>query len=185
MEWLLRFNMWPPGRSKTLCRSGWNRASFFGGIERIVSSIEDVLSVIATSAIFLLMFLCIANIMGAYAFSRPLLGYVELVKLAMVPIIFFGLSYTDRVGGQVRIDFLIRKLPGRSYVEFSTLLLSLFIWLIIGFSSLQWTLFHAEIGNATPILRLTIWPSELAVPIASFLLCARLLCKIIRLTWSS
>lgn len=166
-------------------RAGWTRARFFGGIDRIVSRIEDVLSIIATFTIFLLMFLCIANIIGAYAFNRPLTGYVELVKLAMVPIIFFGLSYTDRVGGQVRIDFLIQKLPRRSYIEFSTLLLSLFIWLIIGFSSLQTTLFHAEIGNATPILRLITWPSELAVPIASFVLCSRLLCKIIRLTLPS
>lgn len=167
-----------------MCNSGQNGK--FGRIDRIVSSIEDLLGIVSTFAIFLLMFLCVANIIAAYVFRHPVLGYVELVKSIMVPIIFFGLSYTDRIGGQVRVDFLFQKLPGRSYVEFFTLLLSVFIWLIIGVLSAQAVLFHAGIGNATPIIHLPTWPFELAVPIASFVLCARLLCKsfkMVKLRW--
>jgi C4-dicarboxylate transporter DctQ subunit len=161
----------------------WKRSSLFRVIEGTVSTIEDWLNLASVFIIMFLMFFATTEIVGRYLFNSPVPGHVEIVELIMAGVVFFGISYTERVDGHVRMElFVTRVLKGRSYhiAEAISAALSLFVYLFILIYSFKATLFAFQIGDNTAYLYWPTWPSKLAIPIGSFFLCIRFIIEIIQ-----
>jgi TRAP-type C4-dicarboxylate transport system permease small subunit len=161
----------------------WKRSSTLRFIEGNMRHIEDWLNLASVFIIMFLMFFATAEIVGRYFFNFPIPGHVEIVELIMAGIVFFGIAYTERVGGHVRMElFVTRVLKGRTYhiAEATTAALSLFVYIFILIYTFKATVFAFQIGDNTAYLYWPTWPSKFAIPLGSLFLCIRLIIEIIQ-----
>jgi len=161
----------------------WKRSSTLRFIEGNMRHIEDWLNLASVFIIMFLMFFATTEIVGRYIFNSPVPGHVEIVELIMAGGVFFGIAYTERVGGHVRMElFVTRVLKGRAYhiAEAITAALSLFVYIFILIYTFKATLFAFQMGDNTAYLYWPTWPSKLAIPLGSFFLCIRFLIEIIQ-----
>ena len=161
----------------------WKKSSILRVIEGNLRHVEDWLNLASVFIIMFLMFFATTEIIGRYIFNSPVPGHVEIVELIMVGIVFFGIAYTERVGGHVRMElFVTRVLKGRSYhiAEVITATLSMLVYIFILIYTFKATVFAHQIGDNTAYLYWPTWPSKLAVPIGCFFLCVRFAIEIIQ-----
>lgn len=161
----------------------WKRSFLLRVIEGNLRHVEDWLNLVAVFIIMFLMFFATAEILGRYLFNSPIPGHVEIVELIMAGVVFFGIAYTERVGGHVRMElFVTRVLKGRAYhiAEVITATLSLFVYLFILIYTYKFALFSFQIGDVTAYINWPTWPSKFAIPLGSLFLCIRFVIEIIQ-----
>ena len=161
----------------------WKRFSFLHIANANIKHIEDWLNLASVFIIMFLMFFATTEIVGRYIFNAPVPGHVEIVELIMAGVVFFGIAYTERVGGHVRMElFITRVLKGRAYhiAEAITAALSLFVYIFIFIYTFKASVFAFQMGDNTAYLYWPTWPSKFAIPLGSFFLCIRFLIEIIQ-----
>ena len=161
----------------------WKKSPLLRIIDGKIRHIEDWLNLASVFIIMFLMFFATSEIVGRYFFNSPIPGHVEIVELIMAGVVFFGIAYTERVGGHVRMElFLTHVLKGRAYhvAEATTAILSLFVYVFILIYTFKASLFAYQIGDNTAYLYWPTWPSKFAIPIGCFFLCIRFLIEIIQ-----
>lgn len=161
----------------------WKRFSTLRFIEGNMRHIEDWLNLASVFIIMFLMFFATTEIVGRYIFNTPVPGHVEIVELIMAGVVFFGIAYTERVGGHVRMElFVTRVLKGRAYhtAEAITAALSLFVYIFILIYTFKASVFAFQMGDNTAYLYWPTWPSKIAIPLGSLFLCIRFLIEIIQ-----
>jgi TRAP-type C4-dicarboxylate transport system permease small subunit len=129
------------------------------------------------------MFFATTEILGRYIFNAPVPGHVEIVELIMAGVVFFGIAYTERVGGHVRMElFITRVLKGRAYhiAEAITTTLSLFVYIFIFVYTFKFALFSLQMGDVTAYINWPTWPSKFAIPLGGFFLCIRFVIELIQ-----
>jgi C4-dicarboxylate transporter DctQ subunit len=157
--------------------AAWRNVLPLVAIDKWATRIETGINLIGAMLIAFVMFMSATGIIMRYVFNKPIYGKVEITELVMAGIVFFGLAYTQKVGGNVRMSFVIeRYIKGRSYhiVEALTLLISLFTFIILTITTLDSALYDLGFHGITPNLYLPIWPSKMAIPVGCFFLCIRL-----------
>ena len=161
----------------------WKKSFLLRAIDGNIRHIEDWLNLASVFIIMFLMFFATTEIVGRYIFNAPVPGHVEIVELIMAGVVFFGIAYTERVGGHVRMElFVTRVLKGRSYhiAEAITAALSLFVYIFILIYTFKASVFALQMGDNTAYLYWPTWPSKFAIPLGSFFLCIRFLIEIIQ-----
>jgi len=161
----------------------WKRFSLLRVIEGDLRHIEDWLNLASVFIIMFLMFFATTEILGRYIFNAPVPGHVEIVELIMAGVVFFGIAYTERVGGHVRMElFITRILKGRAYhiAEAITTTLSLFVYLFILVYTFKFALFSFQVGDTTAYIYWPTWPSKFAIPLGSLFLCIRFVIELIQ-----
>lgn len=151
-------------------------------LDRGLEKIEIKLALVSGLAVFGLMLLAVLSVGGRNLINKPVPGYVDWIELAMPLIAFLGVSYTQRLGGHIRMDILIGKLKGRllwtAELVSVLVMLMLVIFLIWG----SWAHFARSFDWAAPLwsrdstidIRLPLWPAKLLAPIAFSVLACRL-----------
>lgn len=76
----------------------------FNKVNNVMRTISNGLNYISMIAIFATMVLTFIAVLLRYLPITGFSGMIELTELAMVLIIFFGLSYTQYAGGHVHVD---------------------------------------------------------------------------------
>ncbi len=160
--------------------------SLLSRIDRGLYKLESILALICGLAVFSLMLLAVYSVSGRNIFDQPLRGYVDWIEQAMPLIAFLGISYSQRIGGHIRMDILISFLKGRPLwaVELLTSILMLMLLLLLVWGS--WAHFQRSFDFASPMwsrdssvdIRLPLWPAKLVVPVAFSVLCLRLALQI-------
>ena len=161
----------------------WKRIPLLQAIEGKIRIIEDWLNLCSVFIIMFLMFFATAEILGRYLFNSPIPGHVEIVELIMAGVVFFGIAYTERVDGHVRMElFVTRVLKGRAYhiAEVITAALSLFVYIFILIYTFKSSVFSYQMGDNTAYLYWPTWPSKFAIPLGSLFLCIRFIIEIIQ-----
>ena len=151
-------------------------------LDRGLFWLETKLALLGGIAVFSLMLLAVVSVNGRNFANSPLPGYVDWIEQAMPLISFVGISYTQRLGGHIRMDILIGRLRGRALwlVELiSTLvMLALMLLLVWGtFAHFQRAFdFNAPLWSrdSSMDISLPLWPSKLIVPIGFSVLSLRL-----------
>jgi C4-dicarboxylate transporter DctQ subunit len=155
----------------------WQRLGPLVFAENWAAKVETGLNFLGACLIAFIMFFASAGIVLRYVFNAPIYGKVEIIELVMAGVVFFGLAYTQRIGGHVRMSFVIeRYLWGRNFhmAESLTLILSLLTFAVITVATLDSTLYDLQIRGTTSNLYLPTWPSKMCIPVGSFFLCIRL-----------
>jgi TRAP-type mannitol/chloroaromatic compound transport system permease small subunit len=149
-------------------------------IDAILARVENFLNDIGGVAIFALMWLTMAEVLGRRLLNMPVPGAIDYIEVGMVLFAFIGAAYCQRQGGHVRMDLLVSNLKGRvqwAIEALGVLIAAVYIGIIV-FASAKDAWRSYEFGDETIDINLTIWPSKLVVPLALAVLELRLLVQL-------
>ncbi len=144
-------------------------------VDQVVSHAEDSLNLIAAFAIFFLMFVGVAQIVGRTVFDFAIYGYIDWIEQASVLFAFLGIAYAQRLGSHIGMDLTMGWRPSiRWKVELFGVVVALGIISVLIYASFTNFLRAYSIGDSTMDIRLPTWPAKLMVPLALSLLWLRL-----------
>jgi TRAP-type C4-dicarboxylate transport system permease small subunit len=149
-------------------------------IDSILGRVENFFNDIGGVAIFALMWLTMAEVLGRRLLNAPVPGAIDYIEVGMVLFAFMGAAYCQREGGHVRMDLVVSSLKGRvqwAVEVIGVMIAAVYIGIIVMASAKDaWRSY--EYGDETIDINLTIWPSKLIVPLALTLLELRLLVQL-------
>ena len=86
-------------------------------LDRRLAVVEDNANLIAALAIFFLMFVGVAQIVGRKVFNVAIYGYIDWIEQSSALFAFLGIAYAQRLGSHIRMDITLgwpRRLRWRS-----------------------------------------------------------------------
>lgn len=105
-------------------------------------------------------------------FFTPIVGDVEIVRLGMVILIMFGLSYTQSIDGHISIGLIVDKLPQKVQygLDIFGSLLNFLITMIIGFIFIGVGIEHkTTLPLSTDLLSIPFYPFDFIIVIGFFM----------------
>lgn len=160
--------------------------SWLSRCDRTLFSFERMLALIGGLAVFSLMVLAVFSVSGRNFMNRPLPGYVDWIEQAMPLIAFLAVSYSQRLGGHIRMDLVIGMLSGRALwlAEFASTVAMLILMLLLLWGS--YAHFDRSFDLSAPWwsrdssmdIGIPLWPGKLLAPIAFSVLCLRLILQL-------
>lgn len=79
--------------------------------EKVITVITGILTVIAATALTLMMFLTAADVLCRYIFNSPISGAMELVEYLMAIIVPFSIAYCALQKSHVAVDLIVDHFP--------------------------------------------------------------------------
>lgn len=151
--------------------------------DRALFKVESFLALAGGIAVFSLVILAVVSVSGRNLINQPLPGYIDWIEQVMPLIAFIGVSYTQRLGGHIRMDIIIGNLRGRWQwgAELISILIMLIVMLLLvwgtgshflrafDFASPNWS------RDSSLDIGLPLWPMKLVIPIAFGVLSLRLM----------
>ncbi len=160
--------------------------SLLSRFDQHLFKLESWLILLGGLAVFSLMLLAVISVGGRNFLGTPLPGYVDWIEQAMPLIAFLGVSYTQRMGGHIRMDMLVSKLKGRAFwaVELLSTILMFLLVLILVYGS--YFHFDRSFDFSAPLwsrdssmdISLPLWPAKLLIPVSFSVLAVRLFLQI-------
>lgn len=155
-------------------------APLLRAVDARLGRVETWFNLLAALFIFALMLVGIAQVLGRTLFNSPIPAYIDLVELSMATFAFLGVAYCQRLGGHVRMDWLVKMIKGRAHwaMEIMSTLIALAIIGVLAWYGFEHFLRAWQLGDSTIDAELPLWPSKLIVPVAFALLWLRLLVQL-------
>ena len=135
--------------------------------------LEKFLSYIAALVILGIMVMGTVQVIARVVFQAPIYGYSDMIEQIMTVFAFLAISYTQRLGGHVRMELILGRMSGRTLYFFEILgtVAAIGVILILTYYGYTHFLRAFENGDSTIDVNMPIWPAKLMVPLAfSFLL---------------
>ncbi len=143
--------------------------------DQALSHVEDSLNIIAALAIFFLMFIGVAQIVGRTVFDFAIYGYIDWIEQASSLFAFLGIAYAQRLGSHIGMDLTLNWRPANRWkVELFGVSMAILIITVLVYASFTNFLRAWSIGDSTMDIRLPTWPAKLMVPLALSVLWLRL-----------
>ncbi|MBL4873957.1 MAG: TRAP transporter small permease [Rhodobacteraceae bacterium] len=160
--------------------------SLLSKLDRTLYKLETHLALIGGLAAFSLVMLAVVSVTGRNLFNRPLPGYVDWIEQAMPLLAFVGVSYTQRLGGHIRMDILVGRLRGRWLwgAELASTITMLILMLLLVWGT--WAHFQRSFDFGSPNwsrdssldISLPLWPAKLLVTFSFAVLSLRLMLQV-------
>lgn len=141
-----------------------------------------VLNVISGTALSLMMFLTVADVIMR-AFGHPLVGTYEIVGILLALVIGLSIPRVSMDRAHVYMEILLDRLsPGpKAVLNISTRLLCIFLFLLIAYNLFSVGNEFRMSGEVSPTLRLPFFPVAYAVGVCCYLECLVFVYDIIRI----
>ena len=143
----------------------------------LLSSLYDgllvVLNYVSVVLIFLTAIWIFGDVVGRFIFNQPIPGTTELVKTAILPIVFLGVTYTLRKDGHIRTTVLVRRLPKRVAALFTAMgsLLGIVLFALMAYYGWEEAVKSWAVKEFEGIqLRVPTYPSRFVMVLGSVLL---------------
>ncbi len=130
-------------------------------LESIVRKSVRHLAIVAGVALLLLMLLTVYAVVMRYIFNAPILWALDVGRMGLVVLVFFGLGYCGLTGGHIAVDFISVFVPPKA-VKITDVVIrsSCFVLIaLMAWFGLQQGLDAIEMGEGT---------NELEIPLAPF-----------------
>lgn len=165
----------PPGKGRSPF------ARLLGAADEGFFKFESVLNLIAALVILAVMFIGVFQVFGRKLINLPVPGYVDVIEFVMTVFAFLSIAYTQRLGGHVRMEIIIKRFRGRALwiVEFLGTLTVIGIVAILAWFGYEHFLRAWTIGDSTIDIEIPLWPSKLLVPVAFAILLVRLFIQLL------
>jgi len=152
-------------------------------LDRALFWLETKLALLGGIAVFSLMILAVVSVGGRNFANAPLPGYVDWIEQTMPLIAFVAVSYTQRLGGHIRMDIVIGRLRGRPLwlVEMLSTLVMLTLMLLLVWGTYSHFLRAFDMNaplwsrDSSMDIGIPLWPSKLIVPVGFSVLSLRLI----------
>ena len=137
---------------------------------------ESALNLAAALVILAVMFIGVFQVFGRKLINLPVPGYVDVIEFVMTVFAFISIAYTQRLGGHVRMEIILKRFRGRTLwvVEAFGTLTVIVIVAILAWFGYEHFLRAWNIGDSTIDVEIPLWPSKLLVPAAFAVLLVRL-----------
>ena len=147
--------------------------------DKTLFHVEDGLNLIAALAVFFLMFVGVAQIVGRTIFDFAIYGYIDWIEQASSLFAFLGIAYAQRLGSHIGMDLTMNWRPqNRWRIELFAVLVTMAIISVLIFASFTNFLCAYQIGDSTMDIKLPTWPAKLMVPLALSFLWLRLVLQV-------
>jgi TRAP-type C4-dicarboxylate transport system permease small subunit len=150
-----------------------------GSIESGIHSLSRGIRYIAMAALFLMMCLVAADVIGRYVFNNPIKGALEIDELMMVVVVFLAMAYCTMNKGHIIVELLLYRLSKRNQAilnSFSSVCGAIVIALITWQTGTRgWEELLSPTGSITMLLGIPIAPLLLLAAISLFLTCLELI----------
>ena len=161
-----------------------DRSPFARGLEAADKGFfkfESALNLLAALVILAVMFIGVFQVFGRKLINLPVPGYVDVIEFVMTVFAFIAIAYTQRVGGHVRMEIIIKKFSGRSLWVLEALgtLTIIGIIAILAWFGYEHFLRAWLIGDSSIDIEIPLWPSKLLIPVAFAVLLVRLVIQLI------
>ena len=142
---------------------------------------ESVLNLAAALVILAVMFIGVFQVFGRKLFNLPVPGYVDVIEFTMTVFAFISIAYTQRLGGHVRMEIILKRFHGRTLwiMEAFGTLTAIGIVAILAWFGYEHFLRAWNIGDSTIDIEIPLWPSKLLVPVAFAILLVRLVIQLL------
>ena len=156
-------------------------ADNLGKFDKWYSWFENILNLLASFAIFFLMFVGVFQVIARTIFGTAIYGYIDWIEQSSAMFAFLGIAYCQRLGGHIRMDLLLRFMPKRLLwiVEAFAIVVALVIVTLLIDSSFNNFVRAYRLGDSTMDIKLPVWPSKLAVPVSLAVLWLRLVLQLV------
>ena len=148
-----------------------------GTVDRALHRVEKFTALLSGLGIFALMLLGVAHVLGRKFFNLPVPAYIDIVEIMMAFLVFMAISYTERLGGHIRMELFVSMLKGRWLALFEMVGVVLGLCIVAVLTYYSWT--HAmrayTLGDSSIDAQIPLWPSKMIVPLSLSLLLLRLL----------
>lgn len=147
--------------------------------DRYLTYAENSLNLIAALAVFFLMFVGVAQIVGRTVFDFAIYGYIDWIEQASSLFAFLGIAYAQRLGSHIGMDLTTGWSPANRWkIELFGVVVTITIVTILIYASFTNFVRAYSIGDSTMDIRIPTWPAKLMVPLALSVLWARLLVQV-------
>ena len=155
-------------------------ARLLGSADEGYFKFESALNLIAALVILAVMFIGVFQVVGRRLYL-PVPGYVDIIEFMMTVFAFISIAYTQRLGGHVRMEIILKRFRGRALwiVECLGTLTIIVIVAILAWYGYGHFLRAWSIGDSTMDIEIPLWPSKLLVPIALAVLLVRLFIQLL------
>ena len=146
----------------------------------VITNITGVLTVIAATALTLMMFLTAADVAGRYFFNNPISGAMELVEYLMAIIVPFSIAYCALQKSHVAVDLIVDHFPKkiRRILHILVTIPSIGFILLISWQSYL-SIFETYESNMTSaVLLIPAYPFIIPVAIGTFVFAIILLVQL-------
>ena len=156
-------------------------ARLLGAADAGFFKFESALNLIAALVILAVMFIGVFQVFGRKLINLPVPGYVDVIEFVMTVFAFLSIAYTQRLGGHVRMEIIIKRFRGRALwiVELFGTLTVIGIVAILAWYGYEHFLRAWNIGDSTIDIEIPLWPSKLLVPVAFAILLVRLFIQLL------
>jgi TRAP-type C4-dicarboxylate transport system permease small subunit len=160
----------------------------FNYFEKIVSFLENVTIYIASLILVCMTLLITIDTLLRYFFNQPIMGVLEITEyIFMVIIVYFGMSFTSREGGNIKIEFLRSSFPTflKKAVDIITNITAILFFIIIGIQAWKQTVNAFELKQlSSGAVEFPMAPAYFFVVIGTFLLSLRLVADTLKLIFN-
>jgi C4-dicarboxylate transporter, DctQ subunit len=143
-----------------------------GRINRIVSTVEDILIVLFLGVMVIMVML---QVLMRNMYQSGIMGGDDLVRHLVLWIAFFGAGVATRSNAHVRMDALTNFMPERllKYSETAVCLFSFIISAIMAYASVKFVYIEYQSHGHSPFLNLPLWMLQSILPVGYLLLACR------------
>jgi len=146
---------------------------FFSTLKSTYDQLIIGLNYISVAVIFLMAFLVFSDVVGRYFFNHPIPGTTELVKCAIIVIIFLGITYTMQQDRHIRTTVIMDRLPPgiKLWCEVLACVIGVVIFVSMCHFSLQaaWDSWIVREFDGVQV-KVPVYPSRFALVLGSGLL---------------
>jgi TRAP-type C4-dicarboxylate transport system permease small subunit len=129
-------------------------------LERIVTPLCKVSIVFSSIMAAMMMALTFIDVLGRYAFNKPILGSFEITQMLMAVLVIFGLGYCALQKGHIRVDLILMYVSKKA-----NSIIDVFTYGIAGifYALITWRSWVSAVSNyhdqvTTSVLYIPIYP---------------------------
>ena len=150
--------------------------------ESVVRKSVRHLAIVAGVTLLLLMLLTVYAVVMRYIFNAPILWALDIGRMGLVVLVFFGLAYCGLTGGHIAVDFLGVFATSR-VVQISDVIIRSVCVVLIGlmaWQAMQQGFDAIEMGEGTNELEIPLSPFFAVVAFGSITYCIVLMIQVAR-----
>lgn len=152
-------------------------------VSRKLGWFSYMLAYLGATALFVMMCLTSADVVGRYLFNRPITGVFEVTEYLVLILIFSFIGYTQSQNSHVAVDLLMTKLPPRMrvYIDLANHLVCLGLMVLITWMGFEKALDLRAVGEVSPNLQIPAYPFVFFLVLGCMVMCIELFRDIVQL----
>ena len=150
---------------------------------KILRRADFYLCIIAGVAMFFIMLLTVADVIGRSFFTWPITGTYELSRYALVVMVLLGIGYVQQGNQHIAVDLFVKKLSrsGQFVTEIIGTLMGLGFSLLVSWQGWRGGLESMHNKTVSDTLHIPAYPFEFLIGLGATFLSIELIIKVVTL----